>query len=268
MRDAIALWLGGFYGQTTTRTGFNALSLADEDQDTDIIKESNIDEEWACLSREECIYLMMEYDCLQVDGITDPSMLWKRFCLEALEREIEISFAFHHYQFVLFKSLTLNFTQFIETGQCGDDAWQLNREFLRLLVKNKFIVRYLTYSHFRKQHWIVRSGLKYSTDFLLYAKGPVFDHAKFGVDAFVKINGDQGKGAFKDWLHVIRKVRVVCQVKKLWKICMLSIDLPLDDSEVAQTLRQLYISPQSACGLYKITEKSIGRFQPEHHRSL
>jgi tRNA-splicing endonuclease subunit Sen2 len=46
---------------------------------------------------------------------------------------------------------------------------------------NPFIVRYVVYHYFRSQGWIVKDGLKYGTDFLLYRKGMVFGHSQYAV---------------------------------------------------------------------------------------
>lgn len=44
-----------------------------------------------------------------------------------------------------------------------------------------FVKRYAVYHHFRSRGWCVRSGVKFGCDFLLYARGPPFAHAEFGV---------------------------------------------------------------------------------------
>ena len=46
---------------------------------------------------------------------------------------------------------------------------------------NSFLVHYVAYHHFRSLGWVVRSGIKFCVDYLLYKKGPVFAHAEFAV---------------------------------------------------------------------------------------
>ncbi|KAH7107703.1 hypothetical protein BKA62DRAFT_631322 [Auriculariales sp. MPI-PUGE-AT-0066] len=46
---------------------------------------------------------------------------------------------------------------------------------------NPFLIRYAVYHHFRSLGWVVRSGIKFCTDYLLYNRGPVFTHAEFAV---------------------------------------------------------------------------------------
>jgi tRNA-splicing endonuclease subunit Sen2 len=46
---------------------------------------------------------------------------------------------------------------------------------------NPFIIHYVAYHHFRSLGWVVKSGLKFCVDYLLYKRGPVFHHAEFAV---------------------------------------------------------------------------------------
>ncbi|XP_055296060.1 tRNA-splicing endonuclease subunit Sen2 [Sitodiplosis mosellana] len=45
----------------------------------------------------------------------------------------------------------------------------------------KFIERYIVYHFYRSKSWVVRSGLKFGGDFLLYYKGPSYYHASYVV---------------------------------------------------------------------------------------
>ena len=44
-----------------------------------------------------------------------------------------------------------------------------------------FMISYVVYHHFRSLGWVVRSGVKFSVDYLLYNRGPVFSHAEFAI---------------------------------------------------------------------------------------
>ncbi|XP_015191246.1 PREDICTED: tRNA-splicing endonuclease subunit Sen2 [Polistes dominula] len=44
-----------------------------------------------------------------------------------------------------------------------------------------FIQKYVAYHYFRSKGWVVKSGLKYGGDFLLYKQGPSFYHASYIV---------------------------------------------------------------------------------------
>lgn len=52
---------------------------------------------------------------------------------------------------------------------------------LEISPDNPFIVRYAAYHHYRSLGWVVKDGLKYGTDFLLYKKGMIFGHSQFGI---------------------------------------------------------------------------------------
>ncbi|KIW07406.1 tRNA-intron endonuclease [Verruconis gallopava] len=44
-----------------------------------------------------------------------------------------------------------------------------------------FLLHYVVYHHFRSLGWVVREGIKFAVDFLLYERGVVFSHAAFAV---------------------------------------------------------------------------------------
>ncbi|CAG8524278.1 199_t:CDS:2, partial [Scutellospora calospora] len=44
-------------------------------------------------------------------------------------------------------------------------------------LDNPFIIRYVAYHYFRSLGWVVKGGMKFGCDYVLYEKGPVFKHA-------------------------------------------------------------------------------------------
>ncbi|KAI4111332.1 MAG: hypothetical protein LQ338_008359, partial [Usnochroma carphineum] len=44
-----------------------------------------------------------------------------------------------------------------------------------------FVISYVVYHHFRSLGWVIRPGVKFAVDYLLYNRGPVFSHAEFAV---------------------------------------------------------------------------------------
>ncbi|KAG9001486.1 tRNA splicing endonuclease subunit sen2 [Tulasnella sp. JGI-2019a] len=44
-----------------------------------------------------------------------------------------------------------------------------------------FLVNYAVYHHYRSLGWVVKGGIKFCVDYLLYKKGPVFHHAEFAL---------------------------------------------------------------------------------------
>ena len=43
---------------------------------------------------------------------------------------------------------------------------------------NPFIINYAVYHHYRSLGWVVKGGTKFCVDYLLYKRGPVFQHAE------------------------------------------------------------------------------------------
>lgn len=50
-----------------------------------------------------------------------------------------------------------------------------------LAPDDPFLLNYVTYHHFRSLGWVVRPGIKFAVDYLLYQRGPVFSHAEFAL---------------------------------------------------------------------------------------
>ncbi|KAJ8489199.1 hypothetical protein ONZ51_g3078 [Trametes cubensis] len=50
-----------------------------------------------------------------------------------------------------------------------------------LRFDNPFLIHYAAYHYYRALGWVVKGGIKFCVDFLLYKRGPVFHHAEFAV---------------------------------------------------------------------------------------
>jgi tRNA-splicing endonuclease subunit Sen2 len=46
---------------------------------------------------------------------------------------------------------------------------------------NPFLINYVFFHHYRSLGWVVKNGVKFSVDYLLYKRGPVFHHAEFAM---------------------------------------------------------------------------------------
>ncbi|KAB0793325.1 hypothetical protein PPYR_12945 [Photinus pyralis] len=57
------------------------------------------------------------------------------------------------------------------------------QELWSLFVENDkyFVQNYAVYLHFRSKNWVVKSGIKFGGDYLLYKEGPAFYHASYLV---------------------------------------------------------------------------------------
>ena len=49
----------------------------------------------------------------------------------------------------------------------------------QLRFDNPFLINYVVYHHYRSLGWVVKGGIKFCVDFLLYKRGPVFAHAEW-----------------------------------------------------------------------------------------
>jgi tRNA-splicing endonuclease subunit Sen2 len=58
-----------------------------------------------------------------------------------------------------------------------------------LYVDDPFLVSYVAYHHFRSLGWVVKPGIKFCCDWLLYRRGPVFSHSAFSI-AIIPVYSD------------------------------------------------------------------------------
>jgi tRNA-splicing endonuclease subunit Sen2 len=101
-----------------------------------------------------------------------------------------------------------------------------------------FMLSYAVYHHFRSLGWVVRGGTKFSVDYLLYNRGPVFTHAEFAILIFPSYSdplwsADPSKKEYVgkmekrrwSWLNCINRVN--SQVKKT--LVLVYVDIPPPD---------------------------------------
>ncbi|KAK8030369.1 hypothetical protein PG990_000103 [Apiospora arundinis] len=110
-----------------------------------------------------------------------------------------------------------------------------------------FLVQYAVYHHFRSLGWVVRPGVKFGCDWLLYNRGPAFSHAEFAIsvmpsysDAGWKSQGRKAPAHNWHWLHSVNRVQSTA-VKTL---VLVYVDIPLpgaDEGDVASLLKQYRI---------------------------
>ena len=55
----------------------------------------------------------------------------------------------------------------------------------QLQYDNPFLINFVVYHHYRSLGWVVKGGIKFCVDYLLYKRGPVFHHAEY-VSVFYK----------------------------------------------------------------------------------
>ncbi|KAH3965955.1 tRNA-splicing endonuclease subunit Sen2 [Parastagonospora nodorum] len=139
---------------------------------------------------------------------------------------------------------------------------------------SQFILRYVVFHHFRSLGWVVRPGIKFAVDYLLYLRGPAFHHAEFaimiipsyshpywteapehesGIEARKK---ELGK---KDWWWLHRVNRVQTAVFKTLVLVYVEIPPPWDkdkmEVDIGSVLKQ-----------YTVREVILKRWSPNRNR--
>ena len=100
-----------------------------------------------------------------------------------------------------------------------------------------FLLSYIVYHHFRSLGWVVRPGIKFAVDYLLYNRGPVFSHAEFAViilpayshaywGSTPELRALVEKKEKKSWWWVHCVNRVQAQVKKSLVVVYVEIPPP------------------------------------------
>ncbi len=141
-----------------------------------------------------------------------------------------------------------------------------------------FLLQYVVYHHFRSLGWVVRPGIKFAVDWLLYLRGPVFSHAEFAIivlpaytHPYWRSTQDLQKSTKKKeskswwWLHCVNRVQ--SQVRKSLVICYVEVPPPIavpalaernasvKDTDIGQILKQ-----------YKVREMTLKRWTPNRER--
>ncbi|KAK1070726.1 tRNA splicing endonuclease subunit sen2 [Friedmanniomyces endolithicus] len=139
---------------------------------------------------------------------------------------------------------------------------------------NHFLLNYVVYHHFRSLGWVVRPGLKFGADYMLYNRGPVFSHAEFAViilpsytDAYWETSSGRRERRVKVekdwwWLHCVNRVQ--SQVKKTLVLCY--VDVPAPDS--GQDIRSVSgdVDVAKLLRRYKVREFVIKRWAVNRSR--
>ncbi|KAK3996624.1 putative tRNA-splicing endonuclease subunit sen-2 [Cladorrhinum sp. PSN332] len=92
-----------------------------------------------------------------------------------------------------------------------------------------FLIHYTVYHHFRSLGWVPRHGIKFGVDWILYQRGPVFDHSEFGImvmPAYTNELWNQHEHATpkKSWSWLMGVNRVLSHVLK--SLVLVYVDIP------------------------------------------
>jgi tRNA-splicing endonuclease subunit Sen2 len=117
------------------------------------------------LTFQEAFFLLWNFDCLtilepeKVLLINDPGSL----------SSFLMGIIFQH-EIILVERIWVTFQKLYISPEMPA---QIDLQF-----DNPFLIRYVVYHHFRSLGWVVREGIKFCVDYLLYKRGPVFHHAE------------------------------------------------------------------------------------------
>lgn len=130
-----------------------------------------------------------------------------------------------------------------------------------------FLIHYAVYHHFRSLGWVPRAGIKFGVDWLLYYRGPVFDHAEYGLlilpsysDPYWKAMGKEAPR--KSWHWFMGVNRVLSKVFK--RLVLVYVEIPpptafLEDGTPRDGMGDLLKS-------YKMREVMVKRWSSNRNR--
>ncbi|KAF2649742.1 hypothetical protein K491DRAFT_171691 [Lophiostoma macrostomum CBS 122681] len=139
---------------------------------------------------------------------------------------------------------------------------------------NTFVYKYIVYHHFRSLGWIVRTGVKFGVDYLLYNRGPAFSHAEFGVMIVPTYSSPYWSETperqveckakeHRDWWWLHRINRVQAQVHKTLMLVYVKIPPPWDFDHRNASFE---INMGEVLKSYKVQEFIFSRWTPNRHR--
>ncbi|KAI6000995.1 hypothetical protein F5J12DRAFT_844235 [Pisolithus orientalis] len=133
---------------------------------------------------------------------------------------------------------------------------------------NPFLVNYVAYHHYKSLGWVVKNGIKFCVDYLLYKRGPVFSHAEFAIVVcpVYEDPADQESSPFQlqntspfswSWLSTLNRVNA--QVQKTLILSYVTIPAR---SRVPDTV----LSSPACFNHYSVREVIVRRFIPARMR--
>ncbi|KAK4688445.1 tRNA-splicing endonuclease subunit Sen2, partial [Tremellales sp. Uapishka_1] len=151
----------------------------------------------------------------------------------------------------------------------------------RLYPDDPFLVSYVVYHHFRSLGWVVKPGIKFASDWLLYKRGPVFSHSMFSVVVIpvYEDHNDRETSPFGHedwyeerlnwkWMNTIMRVNSLVQKTVILVYVTIPSKASFPESSVLQD-RSIDINKNDMASLlkrYSVREVSLTRFGPARRR--
>ncbi|MCJ1393007.1 hypothetical protein MMC18_005879 [Xylographa bjoerkii] len=140
-----------------------------------------------------------------------------------------------------------------------------------------FLMSYVVYHHFRSLGWVVRSGVKFAVDYLLYNRGPVFSHAEFAViilpsyyHPYWRESADRATDVTQReikswwWLHCVNRVQ--SQVRKSLVLVYVEVPPPQMTTAEACIDNQSQTDISQLLKSYQVREMIVRRWIPNRSR--
>jgi tRNA-splicing endonuclease subunit Sen2 len=129
-----------------------------------------------------------------------------------------------------------------------------------------FLLKYAAYHHYRSLGWVVRDGVKFAVDMLLYERGPAFKHSAFSVVVVPAYSHPHWEGKQTEtrrrkqvrdwtWLHAVNRVQN--NVMKTLVLAYVEVPPPtaLEGADVGKIF-----------GSYKVRDFTVRRWSPNRSR--
>ena len=153
----------------------------------------------------------------------------------------------------------------------------------QVVLDDPFLLKYVVYHHYRSLGWVVRPGIKFSADFLLYNRGPAFAHAEFAVIILPSYTDPRWTSAPKSqlgshanertrehqkwrergewwWLHAANRV----QNQVLKTLVLAYVEVPFLDADKMDPESRLDIGQLLV--QYRVNEFVVKRWSPKRNR--
>ncbi|KAL2257595.1 hypothetical protein VTK26DRAFT_9426 [Humicola hyalothermophila] len=129
-----------------------------------------------------------------------------------------------------------------------------------------FLVHYAVYHHFRSLGWVPRHGIKFGVDWILYQRGPVFDHSEFGLMVMPAFSDPRWQAheheePRRSWSWLMGVNRVLSHVLK--SLVLVYVDIPPPEV-FEECMRRGGIA--EALKRYNIREVMVRRFSVNRNR--
>jgi tRNA-splicing endonuclease subunit Sen2 len=154
-----------------------------------------------------------------------------------------------------------------------DFRFQTAPQLCQYLISNRILFEYCTYHHYKALGWVLRSGMQFGCDFLMYRHGPALDHAAFGIliCPFVRLINHMGQtvnewSAETEWPDIVATSRIMSSTRKVLKLVHLVFQLKSDEITPI-FIEELMKDPSKILSIAAVRHVDLQRWVPERTRN-